>query len=76
MHPSTFRTTTSGTTPASRAMRLPQVCQLVGASPATVWRWAKHDATFPRPFKVSEAITCWDERELCAWIDSKKAARE
>ena len=60
---------------AGRAIRLPQVCDLIGASPATVWRWAKHDRSFPQPFKLSEAVTCWDERELVEWIAAKKSAR-
>ena len=60
---------------ASRAVRLPRVCDLTGASRATVWRWAKTDHTFPRPFRISPAITCWDEGELLKWLESKKAMR-
>jgi prophage regulatory protein len=59
----------------SRAIRLPQVMQLTGASRPTIWRWAKSDPTFPRPFHLSAAITCWDEAEILDWIAMKKASR-
>ena len=59
----------------SRAIRLPLVCERTGASRATVWRWAKSDPTFPKPFHLSTAITCWDEGEIQHWIESKKSQR-
>ena len=59
----------------SRAIRLDRVCDLTGASRATVWRWVATDVRFPRPFHLSPAITCWDEAEVLAWIASKKALR-
>lgn len=58
-----------------RAVRLPHVCALTGASRTTIWRWAKDDPTFPKPFHLSAAVTCWDEGELLAWIGRKKAQR-
>lgn len=60
---------------ASRAIRLPEVCRITGASRATVWRWSKTDPYFPRPFKVGPALTAWDEAEIFAWIEGKKSAR-
>ena len=59
----------------TRAIRLAEVVQLTGASRPTIWRWSKDDPTFPKPFKLSEAITCWDVSEICQWIERKKAAR-
>lgn len=56
----------------SRAIRLNEVCQMTGASRATVWRWVKDRANFPKPFKLSEAITVWDEVEIASWIRSQK----
>lgn len=61
--------------PPNRAIRLPQVCALVGASRATVWRWSKAHGSFPRPFRLSAGITAWDEREVLAWLDAKKCER-
>jgi prophage regulatory protein len=59
----------------SRALRLPQVSELTSASRATVWRWAKNDPTFPKPFRLSAGVTCWDEGEILEWIEAKKAQR-
>jgi prophage regulatory protein len=59
----------------SRAIRLPEVCHKTGASRATIWRWVKNDPSFPLRFQLSPGITCWDEGEILAWIDAKKAQR-
>jgi prophage regulatory protein len=66
---------TRSSSPLVRAVRLPRVCHLTGASRATLWRWSKTDPTFPKPFHLSPAITCWDEGEVLEWIEDKKAAR-
>lgn len=58
-----------------RPARLPRVCQITGLSPASVWRKVKYDAAFPKPFKISAAVTAWDEEEVSEWIEAKKAAR-
>jgi predicted DNA-binding transcriptional regulator AlpA len=64
---------TNNKTVSLRAVRLPRVCDLTGASRATIWRKVKEDASFPRPFKLSPAITVWDEAEVLQWLTSKKA---
>lgn len=61
--------------PAGRMLRMRDVNILTGFSPATVWRKVKHDPGFPRPYKMSEGITAWDEGEILDWIDAKKAER-
>jgi predicted DNA-binding transcriptional regulator AlpA len=71
-----MRVTNSKQVAPGRAIRLPHVCSLTGASRATVWRWANDDVTFPKPFHLSPGITCWDEGEVVAWIDTKKAERD
>jgi predicted DNA-binding transcriptional regulator AlpA len=63
------------TNPATRAIRLPQVCSLIGASRSTVWRWSKDDAMFPKPFRLGAAISAWDEGEVLDWLASKRADR-
>lgn len=35
---------------------------------------AKHDSEFPRPIRLSPDVTIWDEREVDAWIERKRAA--
>jgi prophage regulatory protein len=62
-------------TQKTRAIRLTEVMQLTGASRPTIWRWSKSDPTFPRPFHLSSAITCWDEAEILNWLAMKKSAR-
>ena len=58
-----------------RAIRLNEVMQLVGASRPTIWRWARSDPNFPRPFRLSAGVTVWDEQEVLGWIATKKAER-
>jgi predicted DNA-binding transcriptional regulator AlpA len=70
-----MQTTKTKQVPPSRAIRIPKVCDLTGASRATVWRWVTRDHSFPKPFHLSSAITCWDEGEILDWIEAKKAAR-
>ena len=57
----------------SRAIRLPLVCEMTGASRATIWRWVKGGAGFPKPFQLSPGVTVWDEMDIAYWIESKKA---
>ena len=59
---------------SGRAVRLPGVCDLTGASRTTIWRWVKDDPSFPKPFRLSAAVTCWDEGEILEWVKSKKDA--
>jgi prophage regulatory protein len=59
----------------SRAIRLPEVCHVTGASRATIWRWANDDQSFPKPYRLSPAITVWDEDEILQWIALKKAQK-
>jgi predicted DNA-binding transcriptional regulator AlpA len=55
-----------------RAIRLPEVCRLTAMSRATVWRLARHDSSFPKPFKLTDNITCWAEDEILGWIACRK----
>lgn len=41
-------------------------------SPATIWRWVRDDADFPKPFKLTGGVTVWDEEAIDAFI-SKRA---
>ena len=59
----------------TRAVSVARVSELTGASRATVWRWAKDDPTFPKPFRLSAGITRWDEGEVLHWISTKRAWR-
>lgn len=46
--------------------RLDKVCVRYPMSPSTVWRKVK-DGTFPKPHKLSDAITAWKNSDLLAW---------
>jgi predicted DNA-binding transcriptional regulator AlpA len=41
-------------------------------SSATIWRWVR-EGKFPKPFKLSDSVTVWDEDEIDAFI-AKRAA--
>ena len=60
---------------SSRAIRLPRVCDLTGASRPTIWRWVRNDASFPKPFSLSAGVTAWDEAEVIKWLQAKKSQR-
>lgn len=67
---------TSNQAPAPiRAICLPRVCDLTGASRPTIWRWVRDDVSFPKPFALSAGVTAWDEAEVIAWLHTKKSQR-
>lgn len=55
-----------------RAIRLSEVCHLLGMSPATIWRRNRDDADFPKSFKLSAGVTVWDEKDVQRWLEAKK----
>lgn len=55
-------------------LRTKQVAEKLGISVSAVWYKVnpenrRYDATFPKPFKVSDNITGWLESEINAYID-------
>lgn len=59
----------------SKALRLPEVCNVTGLSATTVLRLPNDDPTFPKPFHPTPRTTTWDEQEIRDWLDSKKMER-
>jgi len=62
-----------------RLLRIKQVQGRIGLGRSTIYelmnpRSARHDPSFPTPIRVSTAAVAWDERELNAWIKSRKDA--
>lgn len=49
-----------------RLLRLNEVCELLGTSTSTVWRWVKEDR-LPRPIRLSSGSTRWSSSELDRW---------
>ena len=66
---------TSPINPSGQVLRLKDVMSLIGTSRPTVWRLCKLDPSFPKPFKLSPAITGWDQAEMLHWVEAKKAKR-
>ena len=58
-----------------RAIRLTSVCELVGLSPASIWRLTK-TGEFPQPFPLTSSATAWDEAEVRDWLTARKALRD
>lgn len=58
----------------TRAIKVATVAALTGDSVTTVWRRAREDPTFPKPFKLSPQSTVWNEAEILAWIEAKRAS--
>lgn len=49
-----------------RLLRLNEVCELLGTSRSTVWRWVK-EGRLPRPMRLSSGSTRWSSSELARW---------
>jgi len=47
--------------------RIKAVCDKYGLSPATVWRKANKEGTFPKPIKLSAGVTAWKNSQLDEW---------
>ena len=58
-----------------RMLRLPDVCEVTGLSPTTVWRREK-DGQFPRRRRLGANIVAWRSDEIEAYIESLPMADE
>jgi prophage regulatory protein len=57
-----------------RLIRLRTVREKTGLSKSTLYALAQQ-GRFPRPVKLSERCSAWDEREVDLWIAEKVGAR-
>lgn len=60
--------------PSKRALRPAQVALKIGVSVPTVWRYCRNNPAFPRPSKLSERVTVFDESEIDDFLNSRKLA--
>ena len=60
---------------ASKSYRPKQAAELLGIGVATLWRWAKERADFPKPIRLSARCTVFDSGELVAWRDAQGGAK-
>ena len=58
-----------------RMLRLPDVCEVTGLSPTTVWRREK-DGQFPRRRRLGVNLVAWRSDQIAAWIDALPEADE
>lgn len=50
-------------------IRISEVCELVGTSRSTIYRWVS-EGTFPEPVRISEKAIRWKVDEIEAWRDA------
>jgi prophage regulatory protein len=58
-----------------RAIRIKAVSDITSYSKPTIWRRAKTDPDFPKPFSIGPNATAWDEGEVIAWLEARKSQR-
>jgi len=56
--------------PVKRAMRLPEVSDCTGLPSTTLYRLVKQ-GRFPKPYKLSDRVSAWNEAEVEAWLEEK-----
>lgn len=49
-----------------------QVADRYGVGVATIWRWSKARAEFPKPKKLGDNCTRWNLADLEAWESSRE----
>jgi predicted DNA-binding transcriptional regulator AlpA len=49
--------------------------ELTGVSRASWWRFER-DGYAPKRFHLSPGIAVWDEEEIVAWLEARKAERD
>ena len=55
-----------------RALRPAQVAAKLSVSLPTIWRYVRDNPVFPRPSKLSERVTVFDEAEVDAFLLSRR----
>lgn len=55
----------------TQSLRPRQAAEFLGIGRATLWRWAKERADFPRPLHLSARCTIFDADALKAWRDAQ-----
>jgi prophage regulatory protein len=60
-----------------RLLRLPAVLQFSGYGRTQLFHWIRR-GKFPQPVKLNDGgrAIAWDESELLAWREARKAARD
>jgi len=56
-------------------VRKREVCEMLGVSPATLWRWTRRQ-DFPAPVKLGPNTVGWLVSEINDWVVARAAERE
>ena len=51
-----------------------QGAQMTGVAESTWWDWARNVPDFPKPIRISARCTRWNQAEIEAWLESRRAA--
>lgn len=51
--------------------RASQLLPFLPFGSTTLWCWSK-DGRFPKPIKLSDAVTAWSNADVHAWFEEKK----
>lgn len=51
-----------------------QGAKATGVAESTWWEWARTIPDFPKPIRISARCTRWDQAEIEAWLESRRAA--
>ncbi len=58
-----------------RNLRVRQVADFLGIGVSSVWRLARIEPAFPKPFSLSPRVTVWSAEELSDYVETKKSQR-
>jgi prophage regulatory protein len=53
------------------SLRPKHAAEFLGIGRATLWRWSKERADFPKPRRLSSRCTVFNVAELIAWRDAQ-----
>lgn len=55
----------------SPSLRPKQAAEFLGIGVSTLWRWAKERDDFPRPIKLGERTTVFEQSKLAGWREAQ-----
>ena len=55
----------------NKSLRPKHAAEFLGIGRATLWRWSKERADFPKPRRFSSRCTVFDMDALAAWRDAQ-----
>jgi prophage regulatory protein len=59
----------------NKSLRPKQAAEFLCIGRATLWRWSKERADFPKPRRLSSRCTIFSMDELSAWRDAQPCGK-